>query len=396
MLPEDADGGELAARRPRDGDALRAHAAKGGLRATCSPAATASSPPMKRSRTSSTRCSTSTRSGWRSAEPRAVARAGLVAEILLSPRRSGGRITTASRTRTRASSTWSTNKSAEVCRIYLPPDANTLLVVADHCLRSTDYVNVIVSDKQKHLQYIDDGRGDRALHQGHRHLGRASNDEGDEPDVVMASGGDIPTQEALAAVVDPARASARSQDPLRQRRRSLQAAARERASARPDRSRFRRSVHHGQADHLQLPRLPVADSPADVRATNHDNMHVRGYKEKGNINTPLDLAIHNQIDRFQPGDRRDRPRAQAARESTAPARGDGGRDHREPGVRARPGARPAGDRGLDLAGLGRTGVGDRQERCGLPQYSLNMRWICLTSLVFVSASCKSTRDFGAD
>lgn len=92
------------------------------------------------------------------------------------------------------------NKSAKVTRIYLPPDANSLLSVADHCLRSKNYVNVIVSDKQLHLQYMT---MDQAVIHCTKGIGIwdwASNDQGCEPDLVMASAGDIPTQEALAAI----------------------------------------------------------------------------------------------------------------------------------------------------------------------------------------------------
>jgi xylulose-5-phosphate/fructose-6-phosphate phosphoketolase len=91
------------------------------------------------------------------------------------------------------------NKSPEVARIYLPPDANTLLSVADHCLRSVNYVNVIVADKKVHLQYLD---MDAAIAHCKKGLGIwawASNDRGVEPDVVMASCGDVPTMESLAA-----------------------------------------------------------------------------------------------------------------------------------------------------------------------------------------------------
>ena len=93
------------------------------------------------------------------------------------------------------------NKSANVTRIYLPPDVNSLLSVANHCLRSQNYVNVIVCDKQKHLQYMT---MDAAITHCTKGIGIwdwASNDEGGEPDLVMASAGDIPTQEALAATV---------------------------------------------------------------------------------------------------------------------------------------------------------------------------------------------------
>jgi len=190
------------------------------------------------------------------------------------------------------------NKSPDVCRIYLPPDANTLLSVANHCLQSTGYINVIVSDKQKHLQYMT---MDEAIAHCTKGIGiwrRASNDEGSEPDVVMASAGDIPTKEALAAVVL-----------LREHFPNLKI----RFVNVVDLYRLVHSTEHphGLADR-DFDSLFTKDKPIifnfhgypwlihrlTYRRTNHKNLHVRGYKEKGNINTPLDLAIQNQIDRF--------------------------------------------------------------------------------------------------
>jgi xylulose-5-phosphate/fructose-6-phosphate phosphoketolase len=190
------------------------------------------------------------------------------------------------------------NKSPEVCRIYLPPDVNTLLSVADHCLKSTGYINVIVSDKQKHLQYMS---MDEAIVHCTKGLGiwrRASSDEGAEPDVVMACAGDIPTKEALAAVVY-----------LRQFFPNLKI----RFVNVVDLYRLVPSTEHphGLSD-ADFDSLFTKDKPVifnfhgypwlihrlTYRRTNHKNLHVRGYKEKGNINTPLDLAIKNQIDRF--------------------------------------------------------------------------------------------------
>jgi xylulose-5-phosphate/fructose-6-phosphate phosphoketolase len=190
------------------------------------------------------------------------------------------------------------NKSPDVCRIYLPPDVNSLLSVADHCLRSTGYINVIVCDKQKHLQYLT---MDQAI--GHCTKGisiwrPASNDEGVEPDVVMASAGDIPTKEALAAV-----AMLRKYFPnLKIRFVNV-----------VDLYKLVPSTEHphGLSDR-DFDSLFTVDKPIifnfhgypwlihrlTYRRTNHNNLHVRGYKEKGNINTPLDLAIQNQIDRF--------------------------------------------------------------------------------------------------
>ena len=190
------------------------------------------------------------------------------------------------------------NKSPEVCRIYLPPDVNCLLSVANHCLQSTDYINVIVSDKQTHLQYMTMDQAIAHCTKGISIWPRASNDEGTEPDVVMACAGDIPTKEALAAVALLREHFPDAQDPLRQRGGPVQAHVRQRAPARPLGPGLRQPVHHRQAGHLQLPRLSLADPSPDLPAHQPPQLHVRGYKEKGNINTPLDLAIQNQIDRF--------------------------------------------------------------------------------------------------
>jgi len=190
------------------------------------------------------------------------------------------------------------NKSPAVTRIYLPPDVNTLLVTAAHCLESTDYINVIVCDKQKHLQYLDMDAAIKHCTKGIGIWEWASNDAGTEPDVVMASAGDIPTKEALAAtvllrehfpdlkvrfvnVVDLYKLTPASEHP------------------------------HGLTD-KDFDSLFTLDKPVifnfhgypwlihrlAYRRHNHDNMHVRGYKEKGSINTPLELAIQNEIDRF--------------------------------------------------------------------------------------------------
>jgi xylulose-5-phosphate/fructose-6-phosphate phosphoketolase len=190
------------------------------------------------------------------------------------------------------------NKSPDVCRIYLPPDANTLLSVANHCLQSTGYINVIVSDKQKHLQYMT---MDEAIGHCTKGIGiwrRASNDGGSEPDVVVASAGDIPTKEALAAVVL-----------LREHFPNLKI----RFVNVVDLFRLVPSTEHphGLADRdfdslftkekpiiFNFHGYPSLIHRLTYRRTNHTNLHVRGYKEKGNINTPLDLAIQNQIDRF--------------------------------------------------------------------------------------------------
>ena len=193
------------------------------------------------------------------------------------------------------------NKNPEVTRIYLPADVNCLLSTADHCLRSHNNINVIVCDKQMHLQYLD---MDAAIKHCTKGLGIwewASNDHGSEPDVVMVGCGDIPTKEALAAtallrehfpdlkirfinVVDLFRLQPQSEHP------------------------------HG-LNHQDFNSLFTLDKPIifnfhgypwlihrlAYRRANHKNLHVRGYKEKGNINTPLELAINNEIDRFSLG-----------------------------------------------------------------------------------------------
>ena len=191
-----------------------------------------------------------------------------------------------------------TNKSPEVTRIYLPPDANCLLSVADHCLRSTNYVNVIVADKAPHLQYLD---MDAAVNHCTKGIGIwdwASSDLGQEPDVVMACAGDIPTSESLAAVAI-----------LRERCPEVKI----RFVNVVDLFRLmpEREHPHGLSDR-EFDSLFTKDKPVifnfhayaslihklTYRRVNHENIHVRGYKEKGNINTPLELAILNQVDRF--------------------------------------------------------------------------------------------------
>ena len=190
------------------------------------------------------------------------------------------------------------NKSPDVCRIYLPPDVNTLLSVADHCLRSTDLINVIVADKQKHLQYMTVDQAIVHCTKGISIWGQASTDQGSEPDVVMACAGDIPTKEALAAVV-----LLREHFPTLKIRfiNVVDLFKLTPASEHP----------HGLSDR-DFDSLFTVDKPIifnfhgypwlihrlAYRRTNHANLHVRGYKERGSINTPLDLAIQNQIDRF--------------------------------------------------------------------------------------------------
>jgi Phosphoketolase len=190
------------------------------------------------------------------------------------------------------------NKRSEVTRIYLPPDVNTLLSVANHCLNSDSFVNVIVCDKQSHLQYLDMDSAIKHCARGAGIWTFASNDAGVEPDVVIVGCGDVATQEALAAV----------------------SILREHC---PDvKIRFVNVVNlftlvppsehpHGLSD-WDFDSLFTRDKPVmfnfhgypwlihrlAYKRTNHDNFHVRGYKERGSINTPLELAIENEIDRF--------------------------------------------------------------------------------------------------
>src|ERR1700733_2053365 len=191
-----------------------------------------------------------------------------------------------------------TNKSADVVRIYLPPDANCLLSVTDHCLRSRDYVNVIVADKQPLLQYLDMEEAVNHCTKGIGIWDWASTDDCKDPDVVMACAGDIPTMEAVAAVsilkknfsdlkirfvnvVDLFRLQPQSEHP----------------HGLPDRD-FDSLFTTNKPVIFNFHAYPALIHKLTYRRTNHDNFHVRGYKEKGSINTPLELAILNQIDRF--------------------------------------------------------------------------------------------------
>jgi len=190
------------------------------------------------------------------------------------------------------------NKKAEVVRVYLPPDANTLLSVTDHCLRSRNYVNVIVAGKQPSPQWLG---MDEAIHHCTAGIGIwpwASNDQGGEPDVVMACAGDVPTLETLAAaqwlrgqfpdlkirvinVVDLMKLRPQSEHP------------------------------HGLSD-TEFDTLFTTDTPLifayhgypwlihrlTYRRANHKNLHVRGYKEEGTTSTPFDMVVMNDLDRF--------------------------------------------------------------------------------------------------
>jgi xylulose-5-phosphate/fructose-6-phosphate phosphoketolase len=190
------------------------------------------------------------------------------------------------------------NKKAEVIRVYLPPDANTLLSVADHCLRSRDYVNVVVAGKQPALNYLP--MEDAILHCT-RGLGIwewASNDDGGEPDVVLACAGDIPTLETLAAT-----AILREQLPdLKVRVVNVVDLMR----LQPE-SEHPHGMPDGEFDSVFTTGRPIVFAHhgypwlihrLTYKRTNHDQLHVRGYKEEGTTTTPFDMVMLNDLDRF--------------------------------------------------------------------------------------------------
>jgi xylulose-5-phosphate/fructose-6-phosphate phosphoketolase len=190
------------------------------------------------------------------------------------------------------------NKKADVIRVYLPPDANCLLSVADHCLRSRQYVNIIVAGKQPALQYLS---MDDAVAHCTKGIGIwpwASTDAGEEPDVVLGCAGDVPTMEALAAadllhgffpdlrvrfvnVVDLMRLQDDREHPH-----GLSASDFDALFTRDKPVIF---AYHG---------YPWLIHRLTYRRTNHDNFHVRGYKEEGTTTTPFDMTVLNQVDRY--------------------------------------------------------------------------------------------------
>jgi xylulose-5-phosphate/fructose-6-phosphate phosphoketolase len=190
------------------------------------------------------------------------------------------------------------NKKADVVRVYLPPDANCLLSVTDHCLRSRNYVNVIVAGKQPALQWLDIDSAIRHCTAGIGIWEWASNDQGSEPDVVMACAGDVPTVETLAAV-----------DFIRQRLPDLKV----RVVNVVDLMTLQPSSEHphGLPDR-EFDSIFTTDKPIvfafhgypwlihrlTYRRTNHRNLHVRGYKEEGTTTTPFDMTVLNDLDRF--------------------------------------------------------------------------------------------------
>ena len=190
------------------------------------------------------------------------------------------------------------NKKAEIIRVYLPPDANTLLSVTDHCLRSRNYVNVIIAGKQSEAQWLDMDAAIKHCTGGIGIWEWASNDQGEEPDVVMACAGDVPTLETLAAVellqkhfpelkvrvinvVDLMKLQPQSEHPHGLRDSDFDML-------------FTKNkpiifAYHG---------YPTLIHRLTYRRTNHKNLHVRGFKEEGTTTTPFDMVVLNEIDRF--------------------------------------------------------------------------------------------------
>jgi xylulose-5-phosphate/fructose-6-phosphate phosphoketolase len=190
------------------------------------------------------------------------------------------------------------NKKADIIRVYLPPDANTLLSVTDHCLRSRNYINIIVAGKQPAPQWLDMDAAVKHCTAGISIWEWASNDKGSEPDVVMACAGDVPTMETLAAV-----AMLRKQIPELKIRviNVVDLMKLQPATEHP----------HGLSD-KEFDVLFTKDKPIifayhgypwlihrlTYRRTNHKNLHVRGYKEEGTTTTPFDMVVLNDLDRF--------------------------------------------------------------------------------------------------
>ena len=190
------------------------------------------------------------------------------------------------------------NKKADVIRVYLPPDANTLLSVTDHCLQSRNYVNLIIAGKAPELQWLDIEAASKHCTAGLGIWDWASTDQGVEPDVVMACAGDVPTLETLAAV-----------DFLRQHFPDLKIRvvnvvdlmALQPFSEHP----------HGLSDRdfdsiftrdkpiiFAFHGYPLLIHRLTYRRTNHPNLHVRGYKEEGTTTTTFDMVVLNDLDRF--------------------------------------------------------------------------------------------------
>lgn len=190
------------------------------------------------------------------------------------------------------------NKKADIIRVYLPPDANTLLSVTDHCLKSRHYINVIVAGKQPALQFLDMDAAIKHCTAGIGIWEWASNDELTEPDIVMACAGDVPTLETLAAV-----------DILRQHFQTLKIrvinvvdlmtlqAANEHPHSLTDKD-FDSLFTLNKPVIFAFHGYPWLIHRLTYRRTNHNNIHVRGYKEEGTTTTPFDMVVLNDLDRF--------------------------------------------------------------------------------------------------
>jgi xylulose-5-phosphate/fructose-6-phosphate phosphoketolase len=190
------------------------------------------------------------------------------------------------------------NKKADIIRVYLPPDANTLLFITDKCLRSRNFINVIVAGKQPELQWLDLDAAIKHCTAGIGIWTWASNDQGEEPDVVLGCAGDVPTLETLAAV-----------DLLRHHVPELKVRVInvvDLMTLQPQQEH-----PHGLSDR-DFDTLFTTNKPVifayhgypwlihrlTYRRTNHDNLHVRGYKEEGTTTTPFDMTVRNDLDRF--------------------------------------------------------------------------------------------------
>jgi len=190
------------------------------------------------------------------------------------------------------------NKKADIIRVYLPPDVNTLLCITDKCLRSRDFINVIVAGKQPQPQWLDMDAAIKHCTAGIGIWEWASNDQGTEPDVVMVCAGDVPTLETLAAV-----------DLLRQHVPDLKVRVINVVNLMT--LQPKEEHPHGLSDR-DFDSLFTTDKPIifayhgypwlihrlTYRRTNHRNLHVRGYKEEGTTTTPFDMVVRNDLDRF--------------------------------------------------------------------------------------------------
>ncbi len=190
------------------------------------------------------------------------------------------------------------NKKAEIIRVYLPPDANTLLSVTDHCLRSRNYVNVIIAGKQPEVQWLDMDAAIKHCTAGIGIWEWASSDRGEEPDVVLACAGDVPTLETLAAV-----------DLLRTHFPALKVRVINVVDLMtlPPRSEHPHGLSERDFDELFTRDKPIIFAyhgypwlihRLTYARTNHKNLHVRGYKEEGTTSTPFDMVVMNDMDRF--------------------------------------------------------------------------------------------------